>query len=376
MLCLRFYEPLIPGATKLIELAEVDVSPDITKLDWTSEMPIGWKVLSAGFREPHRPQYGYLAKYVRDVPFAHVECWAGYTMLFEGRLVETLLDEHGVIAVTVEGYGVSALADDVVTSASATLIDSDDIARQVLYVAAPLLRPATGDLFLAPDMQHSLGEFDLMTAAEVFDALMKQGGDETLWDMLVYENRVMRFVPRVTPDAPDYDVPFDESVANVRKDYRKLVSDVVLSYSDATTGEHARVDLANRQWTYGTRRRVALNGGTLSASQALGFASTYLATHATADISTTLTRDGGRDVELYNGGYRAAERVVSGGYVALARDQVLPIVRTSFDANAWKLTADLGSRVRTTRDVIRALTHDRDRRRKALNPLTGSREAA
>lgn len=372
---LRLFEPLTSWRSEPVALDDVDVSPDVSELSWSSELPIGWKSLTAGFYAPHKRLYSGLATYVHDVPFGHVECLYGYDKVFEGRLVEAELDGGGVRGIGVEGYGLSALNDDVILSTDTDVIDSADVARRVLFASAPLLRPASGAFFTPPATRHALSEWDRKYPSEAFDALMKQGADGVLYDMLVYEDRQMRFQPRAEPEQARYSVPFDATIAPPRKDYRGLVSDVLVRFRNTDDGTDAEISDRNLAWSHRVRRRAVLEAGELSAVNARVLARTYLATHAEAALSTTITRDWPRALESLGDVEYPALAARAGEYAEVVGFGKLPVVRTTFDASAGRLTAELGQRVRTTREVVRALRLDRDQRRRRLNAYSGSRES-
>lgn len=372
---LRLFEPLTSWRDAPVALDDVDVSPDVSELSWTSELPIGWKSLTAGFYAPHRRLYGGLATYVQDVPFAHVECYYGYSKVFEGRLVEVEVDAGGVRGIGVEGYGLSALNDDVIISTDATVLDSDALVRRLLFASAPLLKPASGAFFQTPPSRHAVSEFDRKYPAEALDALMKQGGAGVTYDLLVYEHRELRFQPRAEPDEARYSLPFDDTVTPPRKDYRGLVSDVLVRFRNTDSGADDEVAARNLAWSHRVTRRAVLEAGELSEVNARILARTYLDTHATAVLSTSVVRQWPRPLDALGEKAYPALAARAGEYAEVAGFGSLPVVRTVFDASAGKLTLELGQRVRTTREVIRALRLDRDQRRRRLNAYSGTKEA-
>ena len=48
-------------------------------------------------------------------------------------------------------------------------------------------------------------------APDMMNQFLSEGGnDGSQWDYWVYEDQVVTFTPRQTPDVPDYLIPFDE----------------------------------------------------------------------------------------------------------------------------------------------------------------------
>jgi hypothetical protein len=350
------------------------INSRVTQLSWSTG-PGGFVGLEVGIRERHVPQYGYLTEPIEEKPFADVRLLQGSWTCWRGRIVETLVGPAGMLGFTAEGYGVSALSDNILRSTSDTLLPATDIIRTALFSTNSRIVPDAAPFFDAPEEQYTLMAFDLDTPATIMDQMAKVGSGSAIWDFAVWEDGYLRMAPRQAPATPDYSIPWDDTVEPLRKDYRKVYGSMILSIQDED-GTERRIAGTNPDFTerYKLFRRAGADGGSMTQRQARTCVNTWLTSNYEPVLSTTVTRSGDRGLELYPAGERPGYQVRFGEYLSILDGPPMLIVATSHDANENSVQIDVGAVPPSIPGVLLDHSSQLAYHRLDRNPLTGARK--
>ena len=236
--------PLLPGTTSG-RIMGYDLNADVTGLTYSTALPGGYENLEVTLQRTMRTEGVELVDLEDPVDvthFAHVQLWIGAFRAFEGRVVRISRAGGAVSGFGVRGYGLEALTDDVCTSQDATPRSAGALLAATITQRAPLL--TIGPNFVDTGVLHAPTEFTGRAPTDMMQQFLSEGGnDGSQWDYWVYEDQVVNFAPRQTPDVPDYLIPFDDQVT-WDEDAITLTGGVVVTYTplDASSGSTGRMD--------------------------------------------------------------------------------------------------------------------------------------
>lgn len=363
-----------------------DLSPEDTTIAWHTVNPGGFGSMNIGTYNPTLPRQGAVPRPTRLRPQARGVLYDGSYLLSEGRL-HNGEGPGGMLGGQWVGYGLAALTDGYVISADATEDTAGDILRAVLTTAAPLLR-AGGQLeWRDSGIVHTLAEMTKRAPLAVVEQLTREGGlgdlGNVVFDWLVYENRVGRFLPRDAPATPDYIVPFEgEPWMTWNEDYSGMYSTAAVAYTvagvEAVTAEATTAGFL-QQW--GFSRSILLTMGETTEAAAEAYRDTWLAMHAHPQYSITIRRTDERGLELPGGSERPAHLVRAGQWVQIAiglnDDIVLPIVGTDHNGNTGQHTYELGTpNVLSIEENMAEVCRELGATNRFEHPRTGTRTRA
>lgn len=356
-------------------LDHIDLNPDLTGLSWTSTAPGGFARFQAGHNNYERPLADPLIpRLLHMQDFARIEVTDGALTLWEGRTEdrdEAPKDRRTLVAA---GWGYSAIHDMPYFSDSSTASTSGVVLKSVIANAAPFIRPASGDLYIDPLVEHAPDEFDAWYPSQVLDQITKEGDDDgNLMDWFVWESRTLWLKPRVAPATADYYLPFDRRYVS---DWKRHVKDRrgIVWVDHTVSGIATRtgaVTAAGFTDEIGFQRGRVLKVGEMPVSVATRLAQTFLAFNSrerytgvvTIGPDDVLIGAGGRPVPAYMA--RAGQWVQVGDY------DPLMIVVQDYNANARRQKLTLGDRLDSYDVQVARTIRENELRKLGSNPLGG-----
>lgn len=367
-----------------MQTVHMDIDPDVVQLSFSTTLPGGFASLEVGLYDPATPQYGYLPRIAALPPFAHVQLWDGSFLLFEGRIMFTTRPGGDIRGFRAIGYGFTALTDGYYASTDATSVTAKTVLLDVLSSAAPLIRPAMGERFRDTEIAHTYAEMDGMVPTSVVDQLSREGGMAgytqsefvyTVWDPLVYEDRVLTWMPREPLAKPEYLIPFDDSVS-WEESYESMYSHAATRYTVAgVVTDTAVIESPGFVDAWGFSRYILLNGGEMTSVGATQFATTWLQIHSTPDVSCTINRSRLRGLERRGGSEVPARNVRAGvGWVQVSDQPYLPITQVDVDLNTDNVTIQCGAaRVDDIGENLSVVCFETSALSRFVSPISGSR---
>ncbi len=379
---LEFYNPaldFIPSSSSRIDWMQID--PSLTNIVFTTSAPGGFNSLDVtvpqqGYLRPHEnPMYPFMPTGVRSRDFAHVRLLAGQHIVWEGRIERSDGPGEDVRTFTAKGYGVSAIADQPVFTDDTTPQTGGAIIRRAIKIAAPYLKIAPGDLFQDPGVLHDPTEFNTKTAAQVVDQIMKEGGAANcLYDLLVWENGTVTYVPRTPPAISDYNIPYDDTTCQIVRDCSNMASLVDVRYTDINDGKTKQLSQPPQNTEFidkvGIRKTVLVNGGNMSTASALSFAQTELLIRSTPTISATIKRSFDQGLQSQMG--EVPPWIVRSGQWITTAGMQLIIVRTEFNASTGEFTIEAGSKTPGIMQIFDELRRVSSHVGRLSSPITGA----
>lgn len=353
-----------------------EIDPDTVQLSFSNSIDGGDQAMNVGLPDPRRPEFGYLPRPIESLPWADVTLRAGTHKLFRGRLVEPILSPGGMVGFIAEGYGPGALSDVPFQSKDTVTREPAGLVRQVLYTTTRAVTAAPGFGITSTSVDHAPHEFDLMYPGQILDRLTGEGGSGLQWDAYVEDRGAgpsLYFLPRVPNPEPTYIVPFDSRVAPVHEDYRVVYGTLIMTYADTADNTTKRFTMSTPGFgiQYPNLQRTAVvKGGKMTATQARGFARTWLVAHSIPARRTQVSRDLMRGVEWNQVGDVPAYVPRSGETMRVATFPTMYIVRMQYDANQRRGSYELGEPAPTTVARLQQLIADRNRARAGINLAT------
>ncbi len=297
---LNCYAPVGVGGNAL---TTIQIDPQVTRLTWSSTA-LGFNAAQIGILDPDLPEFGPLESPVEFRRNMHVVISRLGRICWEGRLTDWDDPGQQIHGFTAAGYGVVATTDDFYESGAADAT-SGVFLKQVLGLAAPLILPEPGALWSDPLVPITEASQRDKFPSEIIAFVSNIGGDgNLLWDFSVWEGQKARFLPRIAPESPDYEIYSADG--GVQKHFSDVESAalVVVKYTTPITAvgppQVGGVDsrhTASRAATAlssGVIKRKIIDGGTMDDAAAAQKAETWLAVHAEPLPAITVTRDGGR----------------------------------------------------------------------------------
>lgn len=344
---LRFYTPV--GSTRAYQRTDlIDVDPDVTSLTFSKQLPGGYQTLQVGilsqFATPDGlKQMATLDRGVYAPDYAHVELWAGLYKVWEGRLALSKgTGGTGVTSLQATGYGVGAIKDTYLLptanlSNTVTLRNLMALiqAQVPTFTAGDISGPAAPSTVLISDLRYK-------TPAQCLDMLTKQADGENLWQWAVWDKRRIEITAKIAPPVPDYHVPLDDTVSWSR-DQDAAFGKVLVQFTDPTGGvpfTNYTNAITNPDFTtkYGVSRSQVIVAGQLVPPQAIARGNIWLLEHADPIPTYTITRSGGRGMELLRGGAEVPAYQPRPGQWVLIGDDMQQIVHVQHDGHAGSTT--------------------------------------
>lgn len=380
LLNLHIYDPLPAQGDAQV----VDLNPSITRMRFSTKLPGGFNTLDVGMDDPGGGPRMWLPDPVNLKHFAHVELRAGYQTRFQGQVMVRSRPGGGITGFQAEGYGVSALADDVWINATSGGGTSGLCLAAVLAQCAPLIRvPGDSLHFVDPRTAHVYSDFNAMTGADVVNQLVREGGTANApWDFAVWESEagpLATFLPRQQPAVPDYWVPWSPDIVQQwDEDAHDLYGSVFMQYTvpGATSVSYTTTTNTSAFTAqYGRYRRKLVKGSTMAATVAQQFQETFRIRAAQPAVQAkllvndaNLARPGGAPVP--------ADQPRAGQWVQVGDSPMQIIIQTDYDYMTAMNTLTLGAYPRGWFDALynaQALVANAVSN---TNPLTGAPKTA
>jgi len=344
----------------------VDLHPEITTLTWSTARAGGFQTLAVGYdhaavaSDGSEVTFSHIPYDVMVAPhFAVVRVSARNHCVYEGRIVRRDLGPMGLASFQAKGLGITATGDntfiaptqeDFYSSAQVMEIALKSCANNLIAIGGP-------DLWQDSQIDHHMQvEFNRRQASQIIDQLAR-AGNGGVWDFAVWERRggeqpftraVASFLPRTPPATPDFWIPWSSAIQNWTEISENAYNHVTVSYTDADTNIN---NLLTKQYDdsglsdiYGIDRSITVPAGTICDRCADAFARTYLAQHRLPSIQCTLALNGFHGLEAYNGGAEIPPYLIRADQWIQVADypQILPIVRTEYNASTGELTLEIG----------------------------------
>lgn len=336
--------PTSPGDGVLVTQ---ELGPHVTSLSWSWDAR-GPAAATVGMSRPGRsPVVGILPADMAIPEQAHVELWAGTTLLWDGFVAEVERGQGGVItALSLAGY-MASLDDiewDYTGYGAAT--SGRLMLERMLTERAPWLGPDTSGRWIDPLVTlGTLDSYQGQMVGQIVETIRNAGDVATnlLW-LLARPGRSVVLEPRIAPTEPHYRTAFDpQRITRWRELHGETARAVRVRYG--TTASPAATALAGNPDS-GSYRVVTVQAGDIGAAAAVALRDVELARRAQPRVAATLGAS--RDVRTWlaaSGGQPVPwwQPVVS-EWVAVAGYPPLPIVATTMDGIAETATYELGER--------------------------------
>lgn len=348
-------------------------------------LEVGYPVMRGGQVVP-----AYLANPIdRYVDYAHVEVYAGATLVWEGRTDQPTYRRGQIVGFKALGYW-SALDDAIYDSSDTTDTPSGTLLHDVVSFTHPHLSFGNSEQYGEPGVNHTPAEISGANgtpAGQIAEQIRNEGGtDGYRWDVLYYEGPALWLKSRMPPAVPDYAVAWDDTVDLQPDSALNRRGAVTVVYTDATAGTAdatSEAESTTFEGRYGFQRGIILEGGTLSDTAANQYRDVFLAEHEKRRWAGTITRENGAGLELFRGGLRSPWFVRAGEW-ALVKGcvdednqdaHVLHLITEteySHDGETERLTVKIGDEPVSGADLFRNVRGDLTAFRAKRNPLTGA----
>jgi hypothetical protein len=365
----------------------IDINPDVTQIRWSSARPGGYTTLEVGL-EPDGSLAGmWLPKPIDIRGFHHVEVYAGRQLCWMGQITQPKRVRGQYVAFTAKGYGISLTGDDFQTGSNNTVLTTGgQLLAQAIGALAPNLR--VQQLVDTGAAHYQVDTYE-MTVADIVNLLVREGGNGSVWDWLVFGQHVVGgyvpaavFAPRQPPQQAQYHLAWND-ITDWTEDFEQMYSAVAVDYTTPTTGGGSPVagtrKLSVTTQTpsvlqqYGRYRRKLIKGSTWVDGAALQFQETYrvqysvpaVAAQAQFTDSDDLPGAGGEDRPKYLA--NAGEWVAVGDWPSL-----LPIIQTTYDGFSGALTLVLNQYPAGMFQALADANALSAAVVRATNPITGS----
>lgn len=352
----------------------IDVNPRRTNVEITTQ-PGGFGEARIGLLHPDAEPptvYPALPEPIDAQDKSHIEVWVGGHLAHAGMAQFIAADRSGIESM---GYGIVAPAWG----------GFDKVSGETALTGGPLLLEALKTVpWLAVGQVDDTGashlwrEFSYRSLADVLSALTEEGGDEASvpWLYMVYEDRRVRFVPKLPPLVCDYRIPYDAArMPGVGFDVSGIVDAARMRYRDGSGRELVT------PWQYrlgvdptsSYLRRRTLSGSAESGSAAAQLIATFLAEHSAPKLRGTLRFGPGEGLQLPSGLERPAYLARYGEWVELLGYGKVIITRTASNLSTWQTRVTLdeppsASFVALLDRLVRAATALQEK----VDPTTGS----
>jgi hypothetical protein len=331
-----------PIASLQSDGASLDLVTEIAGLEWTTQLPGGFGTARITLslpqmrrRFPNRAGYDFLR------PFGDVTITAprgAIATVFRGRIMGIVYTGVWPTTVNVVGYGVTGLTDQPYLGSSATIGTAGSVITDVLAHYCPTLSIGT---IVDTGVSHAPAEYQWMMPSQVIDALTKEGGipasgaAAALWDFVAYRPSqsgalLADFLPRLAPQQPPYLIPVDDDLV-WEDDFTEAYGGANARYTPAASIATISTPAISTLFTntFGITRTVIFEAGNTTAAAANQLADAYLTFRQLGMPKITVSRGGGRGLELFGGSERPAYLVRAGEWAAIGEPTNLPTVQAS-----------------------------------------------